>query len=577
LQGNFPAIVMRFHHRHILGAAAALSVLACTTESSMTPEAWDTLVNEFLDSTFAARPDFAVYMGRHEFDGKLPDWSTAGLAHEKARLEGWRKRLDETDTTGLDDTRRFERNYMLAVIDGDLFWLVRADWARKNPAFYAGALDPDVYVSRAYAPLDTRIRAYTAYARNVPRAAGQIRANLQPPLPRTYIDRGTGAFAGLASFFADDVPKVFADVKDEALQKDFRTANASAIAAMKELAAWLDSLRATQTENFAMGPELFREMLWATERVDTPLDELSKIARADLDRNLAALKDACATFAPGTTIEACVERVAARKPVPGPVEEARKQLTELRAFVEQKNLVSIPGPEQALVGESPPYMRWNAAYISIPGPYEKNLPSTYYIAPPDPSWSPKERASYIPGVADLLAISTHEVWPGHFLQFLHANRAKSKLGQVFIGYAFAEGWAHYVEEMMIDEGLGNGDPEIHIGQLLNATLRNARFVSAIGLHTGGMTVEDSEKLFREEGHQDAANARQQAARGTFDPAYLNYTLGKLIIRKLRDDWIKANPGPEALKRFHDAVLSYGGPPIPLVRRAMLPEDTGGLF
>jgi hypothetical protein len=567
---------MRISARNIIGAVATISVLACTNDS-MKPEAWDTLVNEFLDSTFKARPDLAVYMGRHEFDGKLPDWSNAGLAHEKARLESWRARLQGIDSTELDDTREFERNYMLAVIDGDLFWLTRADWAHKNPAFYAGSLDPDVYVSRAYAPLESRMRAYTAYARNVPRAAEQIRTNLQPPLPRTYIDRGTGAFGGLASFYAEDVPKVFAEVKNEALQRDFKAANDSAVAAMKGLSAWLDSLRPTQSENFAMGPELFKEMLWATERVDTPLDELSKIARADLDRNLATLKDACAKFAPGTTVEACVERVAARKPVPGPVEEARKQLTELRAFVEQKNLVSIPGPEQALVGESPPYMRWNAAYINIPGPYEKNLPSTYYIAPPDPSWSATERASYIPGVADLLAISTHEVWPGHFLQFLHANRAKSKFGQVFVGYAFAEGWAHYVEEMMIDEGLGNGDPEIHIGQLLNATLRNARFVSAIGLHTGGMTVEQSEKLFREEGHQDAANARQQAARGTFDPAYLNYTLGKLMIRKLRDDWIKANPGPDALKKFHDAFLSYGGPPIPLVRRAMLPGDNGSLF
>ena len=554
-----------------------MCVLACTATDSMKPEAWDSLVNEFLDSTFRARPDLAVYAGRHEFDGKLPDWTNAGLAKEKARLEGWKKRLEETDSTNLDDARQFERHYMIAVIDGDLFWLTKADWPHKNPAFYAGSLDPDVYVSRAYAPLGSRLRAYTAYARNVPRAAEQIRANLQLPLPRTIIDRGTGAFGGLASFFAEDVPKVFADVKDEALQQDFKAANDSAINAMKQLSAWLDSLRPTQSENFAMGPELFKEMLWATERVDTPLDELSRIARADLDRNLAALKDACAKFAPGATIEACVEKVAARKPVPGPVEEARKQLTELRAFVEKKNLVTIPGPEQALVGESPPYMRWNAAYINIPGPYEKNLPSTYYIAPPDPSWSAKERASYIPGVADLLAISTHEVWPGHFLQFLHANRAKSKFGQVFVGYAFAEGWAHYVEEMMIDEGLGNGDPEIHIGQLLNATLRNARFVSAIGLHTGGTTVEQSEKLFREEGHQDAANARQQAARGTFDPAYLNYTLGKLMIRKLRDDWIKAHPGADALRKFHDAFLSFGGPPIPLVRRAMLPGDKGSLF
>ena len=171
----------------------------------------------------------------------------------------------------------------------------------------------------------------------------------------------------------------------------------------------------------------------------------------------------------------------------------------------------------------------------------------------------------------------HEVWPGHFLQFLHANRSPSKFGEVFVGYAFAEGWAHYTEEMMWEAGLGNGDPEIHIGQLIEALLRNVRFLSAIGLHTGGMMVADSEKMFREKGYQDAGNARQQAVRGTFDPAYLNYTMGKLIIKKLREDWTASRGGRKAWKEFHDEFLKYGGPPIPLVRKAMLGGEKGTLF
>ncbi len=169
--------------------------------------------------------------------------------------------------------------------------------------------------------------------------------------------------------------------------------------------------------------------------------------------------------------------------------------------------MTIPGREQALVGESPPYMRWNSAYINIPGPYEKNLPSTYYISPPDPAWSAAERAEYVPSRADLEYTSVHEVWPGHFLQFLHANRSPSKFGQVFVGYAFAEGWAHYAEEMMWDAGVNGSDPEMHIGMLLNALLRNARFVAAIGLHTGGMTVAEAERLFVEKGHQGIGSAQ----------------------------------------------------------------------
>lgn len=543
----------------------------------MKPEAWDKLVNDFLDSTFVARPDIAVNAGRHEFDGRLPDWSNAGLEAERARLEEWRMRIDKADTVALDAPRRFGRDYMIAVIDGQLFWLDRADWPHKNPTFYTDALDPDPYVSRDYAPLETRIKSYTTYARNVPKAAAQIQANLKPPMARTFIDRGIGAFDGLASFYHDDVPKVFAGVKDPALQKEFKTANDSAITAMKSLAAYLASLRATQTESFAMGAKLFQEMLYATERVDTPLDELKKIAQADLDRNLAALADACAKFAPGKSVNECVAKASANKPLKPAVQEATDELATLRSFIEQKGVVTIPGPEQARVHESPPYQRWNFAYINIPGPYEKNLPSTYYISPPDPAWSKKEQMDYLPGKAQLLFTTVHEVWPGHFLQFLHANRSPSKFGQVFVGYAFAEGWAHYAEEMMYDEGLGNNDPETHIGQLLEALLRNVRFVSAIGLHTGGMTVAESEKMFVEQGHQDAGNAKQQAARGTFDPAYLNYTMGKLMIRKLRDDWAASRGGKAAWKQFHDEFLKFGGPPIPLVRKAMLPGDAGELF
>jgi uncharacterized protein (DUF885 family) len=198
----------------------------------------------------------------------------------------------------------------------------------------------------------------------------------------------------------------------------------------------------------------------------------------------------------------------------------------------------------------------------------------YYVAPPDPSWSPEERADYLPGRADLEFTSVHEVWPGHFLQFLHSNRSADKFGAVFVTYAFAEGWAHYAEEMMWEAGLGEGSPEVHIGQLQNALLRDARYLSAIGMQTRGMTPAQSERLFREEALQDAATARQQAARGTFDPEYLNYTLGKLMIRQLREDWTASRGRRSAWKAFHDQFLSYGGPPVPLVRDEMLGREAG---
>ena len=537
---------------------------------------WDTFVNGFIDRTFEAQPHSGVYEGRHEFDGRLPDWSSQGLEAELTRLREERQRATAFDPDTLDERQRFERDYLLASVDGELFWRESMESPRTNPSFYSGALDPNVYVSREYAPLPDRMRAYIAYARAVPEALAHIRNNLRTPLPRTFVDLARIGFGGLAAYYENDVPTVFAAVEDAGLQAEFGEANRAAIDAMRELDGWFQSLEDGATDDFAMGAERFAEMLWATERVDVGLDELRAVGQADLDRNLAAMRDACGVYAPGETVEACVLRVQANKPTDGPVATAARQLEDLKAFVAARDLVSIPGVEEALVKESPPYMRWNVAFIEIPGPYETGLPSTYYISPPDPSWSEEDRNAYVPARSDLLYISVHEVWPGHFLQFLHAHETPSDFGKVFGTYAFSEGWAHYAEELMLEAGLGEGDPEVRIGQILNALLRNVRFLSAIGLHTGGMTVEESEEMFRENAYQDPGNARQQAARGTFDPAYLNYTMGKLMIRKLREDWTASRGGRAAWRDFHDRFLSYGGPPIPLLRNAMM-GDEGSLF
>ncbi|HKR50364.1 MAG TPA: DUF885 domain-containing protein, partial [Pseudonocardiaceae bacterium] len=391
------------------------------------------------------------------------------------------------------------------------------------------------------------------------------------------VQYGFNGFGGFPDFYRKDVPKIFAEVKDPALQAELESAIEPAARAMQDLTDWLNSGLPQATENFALGPAKFADMLRRTARVTTSLAELESVGRADLARNDAALKQACAEYLPGATIEACIAKMQADKPSGGPVEGARAQLGTLRQFVVDQDLVSIPGTEEALVAESPPYQRSNSAYIDIPGPYDKGMPSTYYISPPDPTWSQADQDAYIPGKSDLLFTSVHEVWPGHFLQYLHANRTQSEIGRLFVGYSYSEGWAHYTEEMMWEAGLGAGAPETHIGQLSNALLRNVRFLCAIGMHTQGMSMETCETMFREQAYQDPGNARQQAARGTYDPAYLNYTMGKLMIRKLRADWTANRGGRAAWRAFHDRFLSYGGPPIPLLREQMLGTAEGNLF
>ena len=558
-------------HRIRLAAATVtcLALGGCSSPAKPPAPDWDRFADGFLETYFRNNPPFAVYQGRHEFDGQLPDWSEPGLAKWTAELHRLRDSAAAFPIAPADSARRFERDYLVARIDGDLFWLERADWPHRNPEFYTGVLDPNVYVAREYAPAATRLRAFTRYASNLPAALAQVRENLRTPMPKPYAEIAYGRFSGLADYLKNSVPQVFDSVSDRGLKAAFDSANAGAVTALGEMAKWFAEEQKRGTDDYALGPELFGDMLRMTEGVNLPLDTLEAWGRADLERNLTAVRQACAGFAPGATQAACVAKAAAHKAAGSPVEAATRQLDTLEAFVRDRNVASVPGREQALVRMAPPYQRFNFAYIDIPGPYEKDLPSIYYIAPPDPSWPRAKQDAYTPGRADLLFTSVHEVWPGHFLQFLHAKRVTSKIGRVFVGYAYAEGWAHYAEEMMWEEGLGNGDPETHIGQLTNALLRDVRYLSAIGIHTRGMTVAESERMFLDKAFKDEGGAQQQALRGTYDPAYLNYTLGKLLIRKLRDDWTRTRGGRKAWHDFHDRFLSYGGPPIPLVRKAMM--------
>ena len=567
---------------------------------------WQQTANSFVESYFAAQPFFAAQSGKHQYDGQLPDLSAHGIKREISRLHDLQTQLNKIDPMPLEPGERFDREYLLGVVSKDLFWLEKAHYASTNPYWYLGNIDPDVFLTRNYAPLDVRMKAFIKFARGIPRMATDIQANLQGPLPKTFVELGIADFGGFVDFYKKDVPQVFASVSDPDLQKQLAEVDANASTAMSNLTIYLTGLRKTANDNFALGKDLFAQMIKDTELVDLPVDQIEAAGRADLDRNTQALKEECANYLPKGPLAACVAKVSAKKPAEGTLEAARRQLTMLRDFVQKNNIVTIPKDDQALVADAPPYNRANAAFIQVPGPYDNGVSAVYNIAPPDAKWSKAEQTAYLPSEATLLFTSVHEVWPGHFLQFLHSNANPDKIEGLWVGYAFAEGWAHYSEEMMYEEGLGKGDPEMHIGQLMDALLRDVRLLSAIGLHTQGMTVAQSEKMFREQAFQDPGNARQQAARGTYDPAYLNYTLGKLMIRKLRADWVAktraagasapgasapgasapgaATPAPantmmmagpsddHALwHEFHDKFLSYGGPPIPLLRKEMMGE------
>jgi hypothetical protein len=318
-------------------------------------------------------------------------------------------------------------------------------------------------------------------------------------------------------------------------------------------------------------------MLADTQGVRIDLPALQKIADDDLARNLKAIEEAARQVDPKRPTRDVVLALAedGKPTADGVLPLATKQAAELRQFLIDHKIVSIPYDDLAIVRESPPFQRWNAAFLDNSGPFEKKaLASYYYITPPDPKWPEAEQRAYIIPARDLLYTTAHEVWPGHFLHALHIRKNPSRILKSFCTYSMSEGWAHYAEEMMYDEGAGDHDPRYRIGMLKEALLRNVRFVVALGEHTGGMTVEQATKLFADKAFADPGNARQQAVRGTFDPMFLSYTVGKLMIRKLRADW-QAKQGPAySLGAFHDTFLGYACAPIPLIRAEMLGPDAG---
>ena len=321
----------------------------------------------------------------------------------------------------------------------------------------------------------------------------------------------------MASHLQDDAPGLFADVEAPDLQGAFSDTVGPAVTALRDTVAWLELELENATEEFALGEERYRELLWRAYRIDLDWQTLKEVAETDLARNLELLRTTCELVDPEITVADCAARVRDDKPEAGAVARANEQLPELKEFMIGADIVGIPGEETAFVAEAPAYRRTNSAYIEIPGPYEQGLPSIYYIAGPDPEWPEETRRQYVPGEADLLNTSVHEVWPGHFLHSLYITRSDNQVGKLLRNSMLNEGWAHYAEELMQEAGLGDDRPLVRVGQILDALMRDVRFLSSIGLHIEGMSVETSQRMFTELAYLDPGNAEQQALRGTYGP------------------------------------------------------------
>jgi uncharacterized protein (DUF885 family) len=545
-----------------------------TLTSDDAPEHFSDLAFQVSDHLHHFEPAEAISLGLHDLDGTLPDRSPAALGQITAQLDKDRQRLIAAEPA--TPREQAERDVLLQEVRKALFRIVDLDAFHTNPMTYSGAINLDAYIIRDYAPLVDRAGAVIKLCTALPAYLAQARSNLKTPIPRPWIDTALLQTRGYLEFADKDVRQQLGTITIPlANQAQIDPALDTCKQALAQHAAWLEQQQPQGTQAFALGQARFMKMLAETQGVETDLARLQAIAEADLRRNTQAIEQAAHAIDPNRPVRDVVLALADDKPASGEVLElATQQAETLRQFVIDHHLVTIPSSETAEVRESPPFQRWNAAFLDRPGPFEsKPLASYYYISPPDPKWPEAEQRAYIPPRADLMFTTVHEVWPGHFLQGLHIHKHPSKVLQSFCTYSNSEGWAHYVEEMMFDAGAGGGTPQARVGMLKEALLRNVRFIVTLGEHTGGMTVDQATKLFQDKAFVDPGNARQQAVRGTFDPMFLAYTLGKIMIRQLRTDWQAKHPGAP-LGEFHDAFLSYACAPIPMIRRAMLGGDAG---
>ena len=563
------------------------SASACRSASSRGAAPGDgaflRLAHEVLEDAYRRSPTNATALGIHTHDEELEDFSAGAIAADLSRARDFATRLAALDPAALSLDQRLDLEFLRHQIDAEILQLdVIRGWAR-DPDGYSSTITNSAYVvmKRSFAPPAERLRLLVARERKMPALLAQARANLKNP-PKILTQIAIEQIDGNRAFFEQDLPLAFADVADEKLQADFRSSNAAVLAALADYKTWLEhELLPRSTGSFALGADTYAKLLAATEMVDVPLERLLAVAEADRQRNEAMLVETARAIDPSKGVDEVLHAVEAEHPAPAVLlATTQAALDSLRAFLVEKDTVTIPRSAPARVQETPPFLRsTTSASMDTPGPFETRATEAFYnMTLPDPRWPGAEQEDFMRQwyTAAISNVSVHEVYPGHYLQFLYAKEFPTDVRKVFGANTNSEGWAHYSEQMMLDEGLHAGEPRFRLAQLQDALLRDVRFIAGIRLHTQGMTIEQAQQLFERAGHQPAPVALSEAKRGANDPLYGYYTMGKLAILKLRDDYRAKTGAAFTLREFHDAFVRMGPLPLPLVREKMLGER-GNLF
>ncbi len=543
--------------------------------------AFNALVDQYFDFYFQVSPTAATQAGFHQYDTKLEDFSHAAVEADIAGLWKFRKQFSGIRRSELPEQSAGDLDVVTSAIDSRLLELQTIQMWRKDPDFYPSNLANSVFVimSRNFAPPAERLRSVIEREKQIPPALAAARQNLSNP-PKVFTEVALQQLPDTIKFFQHDVPKAFADVKDAKLLEEFQHVNNGlAVQALINYEKFLrQELLPASHGDFRLGAENFSKKLLCDEMVDTPLDRLLEVGYADLRRNQQQLKKVAAEIdAHRTPAEVLADLRKDHPPAGQLLQTFRDTLGGLRQFIEQKKIITLPSSIPPIVEETPPFQRaLTTASMDTPGAYEtKATEAMFNVTLPEPAWRPEKVEQWMQAFSRGTIVSTaiHEVYPGHYTQFLWLQAAPSKTRKLLYNNSNAEGWAHYTEQMMLDEGYGDHDPKLRLGQLVDALLRDARFIVGIEMHTGKMTLEQGQNFFINEGFQVAPVAEVEAKRGTSDPTYLYYTLGKLQILKLREDYQKVRGAEFSLQEFHDRFMLQGSVPMKIIRKSMLGNDT----
>jgi uncharacterized protein (DUF885 family) len=507
----------------------------------------------------ALTPNEARALGLHEFDGRIGDFSAAGVERRIATLRELQTEVSGLAAQTADADAQLDAAVLRQMIAQDLFELTEMETWRTNPTYYSELFSIDEYIIRDYAPKQERAKAMLAHLRASRAQVQNVRANLRSPLSEPVVKTAIDIYKGFGQYLRGEVQTFLDGIDDPALRAEAKEAALAVAGEAEGIAAQLHDVELPKADqSHVLGRERYERLLLAQEALSTPIEQLEQMAEHDLARNRAAYE----------ALARSVEK--SRPSAAALLNEVRQVVEGARDFMLARRIVTLPVEPHVDVKETPPFMRWNSAFLNPGGVFDRaDLPAYYYVTLPDPSWPPQEQEDYVMSRGEIVSTSVHEVFPGHYLQGLWQRNAPTFVQKVSWSYSFGEGWAHYAEQMMVDEGFASDRPEARLGQLSDALLRNCRFVASIGIHVRGMTVDDAKRRFIEDCKQDEAGARQQAVRGTFDPGYFAYTLGKLQILALRDEAKQRLGARFELAKFHDALLAHGAPPVPLIRERVL--------